>query len=109
VERVQYFHRAVGCQIISSPVKSFLGVEWVAPGEGEDKAALRLLRRLRDLYGSRFFDILLLDSLYPQAPVLQLAQEEGWDLVTTLKQESRELYQDALGLFSNRPADECFK
>jgi hypothetical protein len=32
----------------------------------------------------------------------------GWDLVITLKQENRELYQDALGLFSNRPADECF-
>lgn len=108
VERIQYFHRAVGCQIISSPVKSFLGVEWVAPGEGEDKAALRLLRRLVDLLGSPFFDILLLDSLYAQAPVLKLAQEIGWDLVITLKQENRQLYQDAMGLFSNRPADACF-
>ena len=108
VERLQYFHRAVGCQIISSPVKSFLGVEWVAPGEGEDKAALRLLTRLVDLYGSRFFDILLLDSLYAQAPVLKLAQDVGWDLVITLKQENRDLYRDALGLFSNREADERF-
>lgn len=108
VERIQYFHRAVGCQIISSPVKSFLGLEWVAPGEGEDKAALRLLTRLVHLYGSRFFDILLLDSLYAQAPVLQLAQDVGWDLVITLKQENRDLYQDALGLFSNREADERF-
>jgi hypothetical protein len=108
VERIQYFHRVVGCQIISSPVKSFLGVEWVAPGEGEDKAALRLLRRLLDLYGSRFFDILLLDSLYAQAPVLKLAQEVGWHLVITLKQENREIYRDALGLFSNRKADERF-
>jgi len=108
VERIQYFHRAVGCQIISSPVKSFLGVDWVASGEGEDKAALRLLTRLVDLYDTRFFDILLLDALYAQAPVLKLAQDMGWDLVITLKQENRELYQDALGLFSNRPADERF-
>jgi hypothetical protein len=108
VENIQYYHRAVGCQIISSPVKSFLGIEWVKPGEGEDKAALRLLTHLVDVYGSRFFDILLLDSLYAQAPVLKLAQEIGWGLVVTLKQENRDLYQDAMGLFSNRPADESF-
>lgn len=108
VERLQYYHRAVGCQIISGPVKSFLGVEWVAPGEGEDKAALRLLARLPQLYGSRFFDILLLDSLYAQAPVLKLTQDVGWGLVITLKQENREIYQDAQGLFSNREADQRF-
>jgi hypothetical protein len=67
-----------------------------------------LLRRLPELYGSRFFDILLLDSLYPQAPVLQLAEEIGWDLVITLKQENRDLYQDAQGLFRGRAPDDHF-
>ncbi len=105
VEQIQYYHRLVGCQIISSPVKPLLALEWVRPGEGEDTAALRLLRRLPELYGSRFFDILLLDSLYPQAPVLQLAEEIGWDLVITLKQENRDLYQDAQGLFRGRAPD----
>jgi len=59
VEHLQYYHRAVGCQIVSSPAKPFLAIEWLQPGEGEDAAALRLLRRLPDLYGSRFFDIRL--------------------------------------------------
>ena len=108
VERIQYYHRAVGCQMVSSPVKAFLGLEWVAPGEGEDKAALRLLARLPDLYGSHFFDILLLDSLYAQAPVVNLAQEVGWSLVLTLKQENRDLYQDAFVLFSTREAEDRF-
>jgi hypothetical protein len=46
----------VGCQIISGPVKIFLGLEWLKPGEGEDTAALRLLGNLPDQYdGSRFF------------------------------------------------------
>ena len=108
VEQIQYYHRAVGCQIVSSPVKPLLAIEWLQPGEGEDTAALRLLSRLPDLYGSRFFDILLLDSLYPQAPVLKLAAEIGWELVITLKQERRDLYQDAMGLFRQRPADACF-
>jgi hypothetical protein len=107
-EQIQYYHRAVGCQIISSPVKPFLAVEWLRPGEGEATAALRLLARLPELYGSRFFDILLLDSLYAQAPVLQLARKIGWDVVITLKQERRDLYQDARGLFQARRPDRTF-
>ncbi|MGI8744138.1 MAG: hypothetical protein ACR2NN_16505, partial [Bryobacteraceae bacterium] len=42
--------RAVGCQIVSSPVKTFLALEWLQPGESEDKAALRLLDKLPELY-----------------------------------------------------------
>jgi len=104
-EQVQYYHRAVGCQIVSSPCKPFLAIEWLQPGEGEDTAALRLLHKLPDLYGSRFFDILLLDALYAQAPVLKLADRIGWDLVISLKQNQRELYQSAIRLFASRPAD----
>src|SRR6266853_58599 len=105
VEQVQYYHRAVGCQIVSSPTKPFLALEWLQPGEGEDTAALRLLRKLPELYGSRFFDILLLDALYAQAPVLQLAETIGWDLIVSLKQNHRDLYQSAVRLFAHRPAD----
>ncbi len=105
VEQIQYYHRAVGCQMIHGPVKTFLALEWLQPGEGEDTAALRLLRNLPAQYGSRFFDILLLDALYAQAPVFKLAAELGWDLVVSLKQNHRELYQSAVRLFARRPAD----
>lgn len=108
VEQIQYYHRAVGCQIVNSPVKPVLAVEWVQPGEGEDTAALRLLRRLPDLYGSRLFDILLMDALYAQAPVLSLTKRTGWDVVVSLKQNNRELYQSAMGLFLRRDPDESF-
>lgn len=104
----QYYHRAVGCQMIHSPVKSFLAIEWLRPGEGEDTAALRLLSRLPQLYGSRFFDILLLDALYAQTPFLELARKIGWDLVITLKQNNRDLYQSAVRLFASRPPDATF-
>jgi hypothetical protein len=99
VERLQYYHRAVGCQIVSSPVK------WLQPGEGEETAALRLLAKLPDLYGSRFFDILLLDALYAQTAVLDLLEEIGWDAVIRLKQNQRDLYQSAVRLFTRRPPD----
>jgi len=72
VEQLQYYHRAVGCQIVSSPGKPFLAIEWLQPGEGEDTAALRLLEKLPGLYGSRFFDILLLDALATGTPTLRL-------------------------------------
>ena len=105
IEQTQYYHRAVGCQMVHSPVKPFLAIEWLQPGEGEDTAALRLLNRLPDMYGSRFFDILLLDALYAQTPVLQLVHKIGWDAVISLKQNSRDLYQSAVRLFAARPPD----
>jgi Transposase DDE domain len=108
VEQTQYYHRAVGCQMIHGPVKPFLAIEWLRPGEGEDTAALRLLRRLPEMYGSRFFDILLMDALYAQTPVLELVRETGWDAVISLKQNSRDLYQSAVRLFASRPPDACF-
>ena len=104
-EVIQYYHRAVACQMVHAKVKPFLAVEWLQPGEGEETAALRLLQRLPQLYGSRFFDILLLDALYAQTAVLQLAQQIGWEVVISLKQNSRDLYQSATRLFAQRPAD----
>lgn len=108
IEQTQYYHRAVGCQMIHSPVKPFLAMEWVRPGEGEDTAARRLLTRLPDLYGSRFFDILLLDALYAQTSILELVKQIGWDAVISLKQNSRDLYQSAVRLFARRPPDATF-
>jgi hypothetical protein len=105
VEQVQYYHRAVGCQIVSSPVKSFVAIEWLQPKEGEEAAALRLLRRLPALYGSRLFDILLMDALYAQTAVLDVAQEIGWDVVISLKQNQPDLYRSAIRLFAQRGAD----
>lgn len=108
VEQIQYYHRAVGCQIIHSPVKSFLALEWLQPGESEDTAALRLLKRLPELYGSRFFDILVLDALYAQTPLLKLAQRIGWDVVITLKRNAPELIDSAVRLFAHRSPDDTF-
>jgi hypothetical protein len=52
---------------------------------------LRLLGKLPALYGGRFFDILLLDALYAQAPVLRLAARIGRNVVVSLKQIQHEL------------------
>jgi len=105
VEHTQYFHRAVGCQMVHCDVKSFLGMEWQLPGEGEVSAALRLLDRLEQQYGRGFFDIILLDALYAQSPVLDRVQQSGWDVVISLKQNCPDLYKSAIRLFSRRQPD----
>jgi len=105
VEQVQYYHRAVACQIVSGPVKAVLAIEWLQPGESEDTAALRLLHKLPQVYGSRFFDILLLDALYAQESVLQCAAEHGWELVISLKRNRPDLYTSAVRLFARRIPD----
>jgi hypothetical protein len=107
-EQLQYYHRAVGCQIVSGPLKSFLAFEWLQPNEGEETAALRLLRRVPELYGSSFFDILLLDALYAQSAVLDLARQIGWDVVISLKQNQPDLYKSAVRLFARRSPDAAF-
>ena len=108
-DQIQYYHRAVGCQIVSSPVKPFLAHRMAPPRRGGRHGRPPPPGPpARSLYGSRFFDILLIDSLYAQAPVLQLAQKIGEDVVITLKQEKRDLYQDALGLFQARGPDQTF-
>jgi len=108
VEHTQYFHRAVGCQVIHSKVKSFLGIEWQLPGETEVAATLRLLDRLEQQYGRRFFDIILLDALYAQSPVLDRTHQSGWDVVISLKQNCPDLYKSAIRLFSRREPDSIF-
>ena len=108
VEHTQYFHRAVGCQVVHCDVKSFLGIQWQLPGETEVAATMHLLDRLEQQYGRRFFDIILLDALYAQSPLLDRVQSSGWDVVISLKQNCPDLYQSAIRLFSRREPDSTF-
>ena len=69
------------------------------PGEEEWAAALRLLRRMRQDYGPRFFDVVVVDAWYTNGPFLKtVAKELGWPVVAVLKQERYEIYQEALAL-----------
>jgi len=108
VKHTQYFHRGVGCQMVHGNVTSFLGFEWQLPGEGEVSAALRLLDRIEQRYGTRFFDIILLDALYAQSPVLDRIEQSAWDVVISLKQNCPDLYQSAMRLFIHRDPDTIF-
>lgn len=79
-----------------------LDVELLRPGEGEETAAKRLLDRVFTLY-TRFFDVVLGDALYFDAPFVNFCLEHGKHAIVTLRGDERLLLQDARGLFEQRP------
>lgn len=95
---IEYYHRYVALQLVGVVPALPLDLEPVLPGETEVGAALRLLPRVKARY-PRFIDALTVDAFYLQAPFVQKVLELGYHLVVVLKQENRELYQDAEGLF----------
>jgi len=77
-----------------------LDVEMLRPGEGEIIAAKRLLERVLESYG-RFFDAVIGDALYFEAPFFNFCIDHGKHVVAVLKGDRRALLQDAQGLFSD--------
>jgi hypothetical protein len=94
----EYYHRQVYAQIHGPDFSVILDVEPIRPGEDEAAAALRLLGRMRRLYGPRFFDVVTVDAWYATGPFLKAVQRLGWGVVSVLKQERYEIYQEATAL-----------
>ena len=94
----EYYHRYVFAQINGPKFNALLDLEAIRPGEEECTAALRLLGRLRRIYGVRFFDAITVDAWYVQGPFLRAVEKLGWQWVVVFKQERMEAYQEALQL-----------
>jgi len=106
---IEYYHRYVFAQINGPQLNVLLDVEPIRPGEGEAEAALRLLGRIRRVYGVRFFDALTIDSWYVQGPFLQAVEKLGWEWIVVLKQERMEVFQEARALSAaQKPALEFY-
>ena len=98
-KKTQYYHKQVYAQLSGPELSVILDFEPMRQGEEECAAALRLLRRLRQRYGPRFFDVVVVDSWYANGPFLKAVVEElGWPVVAVLKQERYEIYQEVLAL-----------
>ncbi len=96
---VEYFHRGVVFYLVGFRGAIPLDVEMLRPGEGELTAAHRLLQRVVKSY-DRFFQVVLADALYFNAPFFNLCIGLGKDVIAVLKDEGRALHQDARGVFS---------
>ena len=98
-KKTQYYHKQVYAQLSGPELSVILDVEPMRQGEEECAAALRLLRRMRQKYGPRYFDVVGVDSWYANGPFLKtVAEELGWPVIAVLKQERYEAHQEALAL-----------
>lgn len=91
----EYYHRQVYAQMQGPDFSVILDVEPIRPGEDETAAALRLLGRMRRLYGPRCFDVVSVDAWYVSGPFLRAVRKLGWGVVSVLKQARDEIYQEA--------------
>ncbi len=87
-----------------SELRILLDLEPQRPDEDEVTTARRLLDRVLARY-PRAFQLLLADGLYAQAPFFNLLLAHGKHALVVLKDERRDLYQDACGLFVVTPPE----
>lgn len=101
----EYYHRQVYAQMHTPELSTILDLEPIRPGEDEAAAALRLLGRMRRLYGPRFFDVVTVDAWYATGPFIHAVQRLGWGIVAVLKQERYDIYQEATRLAAGEKAE----
>lgn len=99
-ERSQYYHRNVTAVLLCKDFPLLLDIEEQKPGEDEVAAATRLVERILKTY-PRAFDLVLADGLYARAPFLKMIKALGKEAIVVLKDERRDLIQDALAIFAS--------
>lgn len=114
-DRVQYYHRQVTLLLVPgapagrNPLRLPLDHEPQRSGEDEVATAMRLLERVIARY-PRAFDLVLADALYAKAPFFNFLRARRKHVLTVLKDERRNLYQDAAGLFpAVAPTTGCYR
>ena len=105
-DRIQYYHRQVTLLLVTGappgrpPLRMPLDHEPQRPGEDEVATAMRLLERVLVRY-PRAFDLVLADALYARADFFNILLDHRKHALVVLKDERRNLYQDAAGLFDS--------
>jgi hypothetical protein len=80
----EYYHYQVVCQLSGPHLSVILDFESKREGEDEVAAALRLLQRLRENYGPRFFDVVAVDAAFAEGPFIREVEAMGWSVVSVL-------------------------
>lgn len=105
-DRIQYYHRNVIAMLSMERFPFLLDVEEQRKGEDEVSAATRLIARILRYY-PRAFNVVITDGLYLRANFFNFLLAHGKNIISVLKDERRELLQDAKDLFRyERPLNE---
>lgn len=100
-ERVQYYHRHVTAQLVFKNFSMLLDAETQLPGEDEVTCAIRLFRRIIEMY-PRAFDVVVADALYAKSNFFNVIIENNKDVLTVLKDDRRDLLKDVDGFFAGK-------
>lgn len=100
-DRIQYYHRLVSASLVTADLNLLLDAEPILPGDDEVAVALRLLERLIRDY-PRAFDVIQGDALYADPRFFNWAIDHGKHAMAVLKNDRRDLLQDARRLFEDQ-------
>jgi hypothetical protein len=98
-DKIQYYHRYVRGVLVADNFCFLLDLELQRPGEDEVACAIRLLERLFESY-PRAFDLVMGDALYTDPRFYHCVTAHGKKVLTVLKDDRRDLIQDARSLFA---------
>jgi hypothetical protein len=101
-DRIQYYHRVVSVSLVTQDLRVLLDAEPVQAGEDEIATALRRLDRVVQAY-PRAFDLVQGDGLYTDPRFFQWAAAHGKYALAVLKDDRRDLLQEAQQLFDSMP------
>ena len=101
-EEKEYYHRIV-CLVLACQDQCFaMDVEPMQAGEDEVRAGMRLVDRAVAEY-PRAFDVVAGDGLYARSDFFNHVKELGKEAIAVLKDEQRDLLQDARSLWASVP------
>jgi hypothetical protein len=98
-DKIQYYHRHVTALLGSKSFCLLLDAEPQRPGEDEVACAIRLIERIIGRY-PKAFDVVMGDALYTDPRFYEAVTDHGKEVLTVLKDERRDLIQDAKTLFA---------
>ncbi len=96
-EVLQYYHSFVAFILAGEKFATMLDIEPILPGQGELTSAYRLLSRVCVNY-PKAFEAVAGDALYLAGEVYRLLRSHRKYAISVLKDESRQLYEEALAL-----------
>jgi hypothetical protein len=98
-EYTEYYHRLVSMLLVGADICFQVDAEPILAGEDEVAAATRLFDRAVEAY-PRAFDVVAGDGLYARADFFNHVKDRGKDVLAVLKDDRRDLLQDARALFA---------
>ena len=97
VKETQYYHEFTAFILAGPKISFILDIEPILPGEGEISSSYRLIERVCKNY-PKAFSVVIGDGLYLKETVFNLLKSHHKYAIAVLKEERRELFQEANSL-----------